>query len=138
VTEQNVETMRRLLDAYVRGDYGPGVEALDADVELWLDPQVFPEGGPFRGRETVVARLGEVVGSFDDYWASTDGAELIDAGDWVVMVLRTGGRGRVSGAPVEQLWTVACKLRDGKIVRIEYHPDRERALAAIGADERRG
>jgi hypothetical protein len=28
-------------------------------------------------------------------------------------------------------------LRDGKIVRIEYHPDKERALKASGADERR-
>jgi ketosteroid isomerase-like protein len=81
--------------------------------------------------------LGEVVSSFDDYWASSEGAELIEAGDWVVMVIRTGGRGRVSGVPVEQLWTVAYKLRDGKIVRIEYHPDKERALKAIGAGERR-
>lgn len=81
--------MRRPLDAYVRGDHGPSVEALDSDVELWRDPQSFPEGG-----------------------------------------------GRVSGAPVQQVWTVSYKLRDGKIVRIEYHPDKERALKAIGADER--
>jgi ketosteroid isomerase-like protein len=135
MSQPNVESMRGLLESYVHGDYGPAIEALDADVELWLDPQTFPESGPFRGREAVVTRLAEVVSSFDDYWASTEGAELIDAGDWVVMVNRTGGRGRASGAPVEQLWTVAYQLRDAKIVRIEYHPDKEEALKAIGAAE---
>jgi ketosteroid isomerase-like protein len=54
------------------------------------------------------------------------------------MVTRTGGRGRVSGASVEQLWTVAYRLRAGRIVRIEYHPDKERALKATRVDERRG
>jgi hypothetical protein len=55
--------MRRLLESYVQGDYGPAIEALDPDVELWLDPQTFPESGPFRRREAVVARLAEVVSS---------------------------------------------------------------------------
>ena len=127
--------MRSLLESYVHGDYEPALDALDPDVELWLDPQTFPESGPFRGREAVVARLAEVVSSFDDYWASAEGAELIDAGAWVVMVIRTGGRGRASGAPVEQRWTIACMLREAKIVRIEYHPDKEQALKAIGAAE---
>ena len=127
--------MRSLLESYVQGDYGPALDALDPDVELWLDPQTFPESGPFRGRQAVVARLAEVVSSFDDYWASAEGAELIDAGDWVVIVTRTGGRGRASGAPVEQRWTIAYRLRDAKIVRIEYHPDKEQALKAIGAAE---
>jgi ketosteroid isomerase-like protein len=79
--------------------------------------------------------LAEVVSSFADYWASAEGAELIDAGDWVVMVTRTGGRGRASAVPVEQLWTVAYRLRDARIIRIEYHPNKEAALEAIGATE---
>jgi ketosteroid isomerase-like protein len=51
------------------------------------------------------------------------------------MVTRTGGCGRASGAPVEQLWTVAYKLRSGKIVRIEYHPNKDEALKAMSAAE---
>jgi ketosteroid isomerase-like protein len=133
VSQQNVETLRRLLDSYAQRDYEPAIEALDPDVELWLDPQTFPESGPFRGRDAVVTRLAEVVSSFADYWVSARGAELIDAGDWVVMIIRTGGRGRFSGAMVDQLWTVAFRLRDAKIVRIEYHPNKEDALEAIRA-----
>jgi ketosteroid isomerase-like protein len=74
--------MRRLLDSYVRRDYEPAIEALDRDVELWLDPRSFPESGPFRGRDAVVTSLAEIVSSFADYWVSARDAELIDAGDW--------------------------------------------------------
>jgi hypothetical protein len=71
-------------ESYVQGDYGPALDALDPDVELWLDPQAFLESGPFRGRQAVVARLAEVVSSFDDYWASAEGAELIGAASRIV------------------------------------------------------
>jgi hypothetical protein len=77
--------------------------------------------------------LAEVVSSFADYWVSAGGAELIDAGDWVVTTIRTGGRGHSSGAMVDQLWAVAFRLRHAKIVRIEYHPSKEDALRPIGA-----
>jgi hypothetical protein len=45
------------------------------------------------------------------------------------------GRGKVSDAAVEeshwQVWTV----RDGKVVRVALHPDREKALQAVGLSE---
>lgn len=52
-----------------------------------------------------------------------------------MVVNRIGRRGRASGAPVEPVWTVACQLRDATIVRIEYYPDKEESLKAIGAAE---
>jgi len=54
----------------------------------------------------------------------------------VVAVIRQSGRGKLSGADVEhgfaQLWT----LREGVIVRMAIHPDRETALAAAETAER--
>jgi ketosteroid isomerase-like protein len=58
---------------------------------------------------------------------------LIDVGDWVIVVVRSGGRGRTSGVPVSQVWTVAYKLCRGRIVRIEFHPDKGEAMASIEA-----
>jgi ketosteroid isomerase-like protein len=46
--------------------------------------------------------------------------------------MHSGGSGRESGAPVEQSWTNALRVRDGKVVRIEFHADRETALEAVG------
>jgi hypothetical protein len=51
----------------------------------------------------------------------------------VIVVVRSGGRGRTSGVPVSQVWTVAYKLCRGRIVRIEFHPDKGEAMASIEA-----
>ena len=59
--------------------------------------------------------------------------ELIDAGDHVVAVVDSRGRGRASGAEVEwgrhaSVWTV----RDGRIVRVVWFRTRDEALEAAG------
>jgi ketosteroid isomerase-like protein len=67
-------------------------------------------------------------------WAAyrTEIEQLIDAGDRVVVLVREFGR-RVGGAyevafPAATVWSV----RDGKVVRAEFFPDRARALEAAG------
>jgi ketosteroid isomerase-like protein len=62
--------------------------------------------------------------------------ELIDAGDKVLAFIRTGGRGKASGARVEaNVWNV-WKFRDGKPVEWTYFgEDRAAALEAVGSPE---
>jgi ketosteroid isomerase-like protein len=131
MSQENVEAQRRIQDAAVRGDYQPSMEALDEEVELWVDPRTNPEAGEFRGRSAVIAWWTDFVSSFEDYWVEP--GELIDAGDWVVVTNRTGGRGRESGALVERDWVNTYKWRDGRIVRIEFHADMEQATKALEA-----
>jgi uncharacterized protein len=61
--------------------------------------------------------------------------ELIDAGEQVISVTTTRGRGRSSGVEVEganaSIWTV----RDGKIVRVVWFGRRDEALEAAGLSE---
>jgi ketosteroid isomerase-like protein len=132
MSQENVEIIRSLWVAYVRQDYEGSTAALDDAVELWSDPRANMETGLVRGREGVVASIGGFISSFDDYWCE-DPEELIGIGDWVIVVVRSGGRGRTSGVPVSQLWTVAYKLRRGRITRIEFHPDKGGAIASIEA-----
>ena len=132
MSQENVEIIRRFWLAYVRQDYETSTAALDEAVELSSDPRANMETGLVSGREAVVASIAGFVSSFDDYWCE-EPEELIDVGDWVVVVVRSGGRGRTSGVPVSQVWTVAYKLRRGRIVRIEFHPDKGEAMASIEA-----
>ena len=132
MSQENLEIMRRLWHAYVRQDYGASIAALDDAVELWSDPRANMETGLVRGREAVVASIEGFISSFDDYWCE-EPEELIGVSDWVIVVVRSGGRGRTSGAPVSQLWTVAYKLRRGRIIRIEFHLDKGEAMASIEA-----
>ena len=98
MSQENVEIIRRLWLAYVRQDYEASIAALDDAVELSSDPRANMETGLVRGREAVVASIGGFILSFDDYWCE-EPEELIDVGDWVIVVVRSGGRGRTSGVP---------------------------------------
>ena len=132
MSQENVEIVRCLWLAYVRRDYEASIAALADDVELLSDPRANMETGLLSGREAVVASIGGFISSFDDYWCE-EPEELIDAGDWVVVVVRSGGRGRTSGVQVSHVWTVAYKLRRGRITRIVFHPDKREAMASIEA-----
>ena len=62
--------------------------------------------------------------------------ELIDAGEQVISVVTSRGRGRASGVEVEWagnagVWTI----RDRKIIRVAWFASREEALEAIGLSE---
>jgi ketosteroid isomerase-like protein len=64
-----------------------------------------------------------------------DFEELIDAGDRVVSVGTTRGRGRASGADVVWKHAGVWTIRDGKIVRVVWFNAREEALEAVGLRE---
>ena len=71
----------------------------------------------------------------DDVEWDARGAELgetIVGGDSVVARVHQWGRGRGSGATVDQSHWQVWTFRDGKVVRWTLHGDREEALAAAG------
>jgi ketosteroid isomerase-like protein len=64
---------------------------------------------------------------------TTDLEELIEAGEHgVVSVMVQRGRGRASGAEVEDRLGTVWTIREGKIVRVVWFPTPEEALEAVG------
>jgi len=61
--------------------------------------------------------------------------EWIDAGDDVIAVLRSLGRGKRSGVPVEQRQSHVWTLRDGKLRRLRIYPSKTEALKVVGLEE---
>src|SRR5204863_479952 len=92
------------------------------------------EGRVFRGQQGIrdyFATLGEV---FDDVRVEIE--EMTDAGeDRLVVVVRVTGRGRGSGANVEQRNTQVWTFGDTKIARIDSYMNRNDALEAVGVSE---
>ena len=62
--------------------------------------------------------------------------EFVDAGDRVATRLRHHGRGKLSGAEIdEELYHQVATFRDGWIVRLEYFGEWSEALEAAGLQE---
>jgi ketosteroid isomerase-like protein len=136
MSQENVELVRRGLEALNRGDIEGAVALADPLPEFEFVPSgvLIPDlSGVQRGPEGM-RRVAEVfLGAFDD--AHIDVHELIDVGDQVFGSLTVGGRGKQSGAEtswdVWQVWTV----RDGSIARLQGFTDRDAALEAAGLRE---
>jgi ketosteroid isomerase-like protein len=109
------------------------VDLLAPDFEL-IQGAIIDSAGYFRGREAVQEALEEVRSSFDELRFTPE--EIIDAGDGRLLVLvRSTGRGKGSGMPVDDhiahLWT----FRDGLAIRLEIYEEQDEALKAVGLEE---
>ncbi len=138
MSEENIEVVRRLLDAHEEGDF--------ETVYAIYDPQIVWRIGRIEQLNSVgiepiyVGHDG--VRTFWREWLNAwetvtfEYEQFIDAGDRVIVVLSQRMRGRTSGAEVDmrsyvQMWTV----RDGRIVEMELLESREEALRAVGLEE---
>jgi ketosteroid isomerase-like protein len=137
MSEENVEVVRQLYDAYERDDLATVYSIFDEEVEWDIARSPLADLGLapiYRGHEGVrqfwrewFAVWGRVEFSYD---------EFIDAGEKVLVVLRQRMRGKLSGIELSmdsyvQAWT----LSEGKVARMEFFPTREDALKAAGLSE---
>ena len=134
MSQENVETARRIYESYARGDLAP-LELLDPEIE-WRGPREFPDlAEPHYGHDGVRRYVAKVREAIDDYRVTPE--EFVDVGPDLVLVLsREGGRGRGSGAEVQthltaHVWTI----RGGKAVRMQSYWERSDAMRAVGLRE---
>jgi ketosteroid isomerase-like protein len=133
MSQENVEVVRRFLDAFVRRDREAFLALLDPEFE-GLPPSEWPESAPVRGREAAW----DFGLELEEPWqvGGYEITELIEAGsDRTVMGSTRDVRGKTSGVEVKQeIWGVFT-FRSGRIVRIEWFSDRSEALEAAGLRE---
>jgi uncharacterized protein len=136
MSQENVESVRRMYDAWLAGDFSTVFATLDESIELNPDPEAawVGIGEVYRGHDGIRSYMGSVYEAFDEYRPEVE--QLIDAGDQVLTLAIEHGRGRGSGAEVEahktaHLWT----LRDGKAIRLDLYLNRDEALKAVGLSD---
>ena len=130
MSDNNVDVVRRALEAFNRGDLDLMASDAAPDFEYVTSGIVPGAKGVYRGAEAFVH------GFLKPFWAEFDDPhievhQLIEGENRVLADQTFRGRGKQSGIDVSwdifQLWT----LRDGKLVRGEGFPDRDEALAAV-------
>jgi ketosteroid isomerase-like protein len=132
MSRENVETVRTAYEAMSQGNPDAAFAAADPDLEL-IPPGQSPTSEPVRGIEGIMAWLADQQKTVGDL--SLEVEDLIEVEEVVVALLLLRIRPHGSEAALElriaHLWT----LRDGKLVRCEVFPERERALEAAGLEE---
>jgi ketosteroid isomerase-like protein len=134
MSQQNVETTRRLFGLFNEGDDAVWDQLPPEHVFDFSRRQLNPV--VVRGRDQVRA-FWEGEGQFwEGGHLGFQPKELIDAGDKVLAFLRISGRGKTSGVEVEtHVWSVMT-FRDGEAVETTYFgDDRAAALEAAGLSE---
>jgi ketosteroid isomerase-like protein len=128
MSQENVETMRRMLAAWETGRFDEALTYFDPDI-VW-EQQVMPEGWVTHGTDEMQRVLRAWLGTWTEYSATFD--EYIDSGERVIVVGTERGRAKSSGVEVNQPTVVVYTLRDGKIVHAKNYKNRAAALEAAG------
>jgi ketosteroid isomerase-like protein len=133
VSEENVELVRAVYDAVGRRDAAAVLSLYDQDVEWDGSRSALTS---LEGRRVYRGHDGLREWFRDHYaaWEHIDHHcdELIDAGDEVVSVVTSRGRGRASGIEVEIAHGAVWTIRGGKVIRVVWFETPEEALESVG------
>ena len=132
MSEDNVESVRRIFEGWATGDLRAGAEYFDEHV-VFVVRSDFAEPGVALGADGVR----EFMHRFLENWERTTfEAEHIEAvGDTVLVRLVQRGTGTASGVQTELRYFQLFTFRGGKIVRQETVMHEHEALEAVGLRE---
>jgi uncharacterized protein len=132
MSEENVEFVKSVYDAFARGDVPAVLGAFADDIE-WFEAEGMPYGGVYRGGEAVAQNVfGPITTDNDGFALILE--ELIGSGGTVAAILRYTGTGKVTGktldVPAVHVWDV----RDGKLTRFRQYIDTVKYAEVVPAD----
>jgi ketosteroid isomerase-like protein len=136
MSEENVHLVRGVYDALSRGDNTAVMAAYDPQIQL-----DFSDSPTASVLQTRIYRGYEGLRKGNREWhrelesVEYECDELIDAGDQVVCVVTTRGRGRKSRVESEMVHHGVWTIENAKIVRVQWLATREQALEAAGLSE---
>ena len=134
MSAENVEVIRRLVEAYNEGGFGA-----EATLDFFDEYAVFEEPPEQPGAKVAEGRdaVARTFGQFDEVWeehrSDPELIRVIDA-ERVLLLTVDYFRGR-EGLELSQSSGVVFTLRDGKVVRMQAFWERESALEAVGLTE---
>jgi ketosteroid isomerase-like protein len=134
MSQETIELARRGYAALAAGDLAAVLELLDpeVEVEIYTERPDLPETRSFRGHAGFLENIGQLVDVFDELELTP--LEFVEAGEDLVVVIRSTARGRASGVNVENRVVHRWSFRGGKATRFRVYSSREQALAARESD----
>jgi ketosteroid isomerase-like protein len=131
MSEENVEIVRATFDAICRRDYERASDGFHSDA-VWHNTAEFPGPNVCVGPEAIAGFWEALTESFA---GETNVEQVIEGEEGVLVAAHTVSRGRSSGVPLDMRWSLAFRVRDGKVSRVDVYGDRAKALKAVGLAE---
>jgi ketosteroid isomerase-like protein len=132
MSQENVELVHQIADAFNRRDLGGFLALMDAEVETVS--RLAPMEGGYHGQEGVRRYWENLLDTSPDL--AVEVVEVRDLGDRTLTMQRARGHGAGSDAPIDQTIWVVAEWRNKKIVwwSPQYRTEAE-ALEAVGLRE---
>ena len=136
MSHENVEAVRRAIEAFIEGRLDEALGLYHSDVE-WHTAADEPDAlRPYRGLEG----LAQLLETWGDIWAegfesAVQFDEFVDAGQHVVVPVHGRLRGRTSGVEVEVPETWVFSFRGDKVAELREYRTTGEALEAVGLSE---
>ena len=130
--DQSVEVVKRMYDAFGRGDV-PGVLSVMTDDIEWFAAESMPYGGPYHGPQEVAENIfGPVMEDIPDFTVTPE--QLIGSGDTIAAVTRYRGTGKATGKQLDLPVVHVFDMRDGKVARFRQFIDTMKFREVVGAE----
>jgi ketosteroid isomerase-like protein len=133
VSRENVECLRRVIEAYNAREVEAFIAYFDASIELHSAFSAVG-GAVYHGHDG----LRTFFQDFEDAWGGEVRAQpeaYFDLGEQALALYVLHGRGRHSGAEVAMPNAFVARWRDGLIVYLKAYAHREDALRDLGVSE---
>jgi ketosteroid isomerase-like protein len=124
-----IETVRAIYDAISAGDTAAIVSRLAPDIRISQTPEL-PWGGTFEGLAGF-AQFSKTLRTHIDSRVAVE--RIFEAGADVVVIGRTIGQTKATGAPFDVAIAHVLTVREGKVIEARYFIDTPAMLAALNA-----
>ncbi len=131
MSQENVEVVRRIYEAFGRGEADAALAYFDDEVVMDASHRV--DGRVGHGQQELISILAEWLGAWDDWREEVE--EIRDLGDRVMVTSTQRGRGKGSGVEWENRFAMLYEIRRGKVARWTIYDDLSDALEAAGLSE---
>lgn len=129
MSQENVETLRRAVEAWNAGDLARWVSMHHPDVVV-LPPDGWPDGATALSREEWLAQAHRLIDSWAEQRIKV--TRIHDAGERVVALFEWVTRGKGSQIDLVTDMALIATVRDGLITRTIYYANHAEALEAVG------
>ena len=131
MSEENVEIVRRMYEAFHAGDTDAALACFDPDVMVDFSRRA--DGRCGQGRDYLIQDVTSWMGTWKEWREEID--DIRDLGSQVYVAATQRARGKGSGVEVEQSYAFLCEVEGDSITRITYYPQGTEALEAAGLSE---